>query len=95
MTWLKKLAILRLLISDLVKKADSKISEIEKKNDHDHSNKYITTKEFNNVTSENFDARLKQTHLARKNRISDFIKKAYFDEKSININRKVTLDKTN
>ena len=31
MTWLKKLAILRLLISDLVKKADSKISEIEKK----------------------------------------------------------------
>ena len=95
MTWLKKLAILRLLISDLVKKADSKISEIEKKNDHDHSNKYITTKEFNKVTSENFDARLKQTHLARKNRISDFIKKAYFDEKSININRKVTLNKTN
>ena len=30
MTWLKKLAI-RLLISDLVKKAHSKISEIKKK----------------------------------------------------------------
>ena len=72
MTWLKKLAI-RLLISDLVKK-----------NDHDHSNKYITTKEFNKVTSENFDARLKQTNLARKNRISDFVKMTYFDEKSIN-----------
>ena len=83
MTWLKKLAI-RLLISDLVKK-----------NDHDHSNKYITTKEFNKVTSENFDARLKQTNLARKNRISDFVKMTYFDEKSININRKVTLNKTN
>ena len=83
MTWLKKLAII-LLISDLVKK-----------NDHDHSNKYITTKEFNKVTSENFDARLKQTNLARKNRISDFVKMTYFDEKSININRKVTLNKTN
>ena len=36
--------------SDLVKKADynTKIGEIEKKIlDHDHSNKYITTKEFN------------------------------------------------
>ena len=36
--------------SDLVKKADynTKIGEIEKKIlDHDHSNKYIPTKEFN------------------------------------------------
>ena len=78
-----------------LKKLTQKLVKLKKKNDHDHSNKYITTKEFNKVTSENFDARLKQTHLARKNRISDFIKKAYFDEKSININRKVTLNKTN
>ena len=31
--------------------------------DHDHD-KYITTQGFNNLTSENFTARLKQTYLA-------------------------------
>ena len=84
MIWLKKLT------QKLVK-----LEKKKKKNDLDHSNKYITTKEFNKVTLENFDARLKQTNLARKNRISGFVKKAYFDEKSININRKVTLNKAN
>ena len=46
--------------SDLVKKTNynTKINEIAKKiTDHDHD-KYITTQEFNKLTSENFDARL-------------------------------------
>ena len=48
-------------VSNLVKKTDSntKTNEIEKKiTDHNH-NKYITTPEFNKLTSENFAARLK------------------------------------
>ena len=37
----------------------TKNTEIEMKMaDHDHSNKYITTPEFNKLTSENFAARL-------------------------------------
>ena len=62
--------------SDLLKKAgyNSKSSKIEKKiNDHDHSNKNITTQEFNKLTSENFDARLKQANLTSKNEIADFV----------------------
>ena len=49
------------------KKTDynTKINEIEKKiTDHDHSNKYITTLEFNRLTAENFAARLKEANLA-------------------------------
>ena len=43
--------------SNLLKKTDynTKMNEIEKKiTDHDHSNKYITTQEFNKLTAENF-----------------------------------------
>ena len=37
--------------------------KLEKKfTDRDHSNKYITTPEFNKLTSENFAARLKQAN---------------------------------
>ena len=57
--WFKKFILLKLLI---VKKTDcsTKIDEVEKKiNDHGHSNKYITTQEFNKLTSENFAKRLK------------------------------------
>ena len=54
-------------VSNLVKKTDynTKISEIENKitTDHDHD-KYITTQEFNKLTSEYFTARLKQANLA-------------------------------
>ena len=43
-----------------------KISEIEKKiSDHNHD-KYITTSEFNNLTTENFNARLAQANLVTK-----------------------------
>ena len=55
-------------VSNLVKKTDynTKINEIEKKiTDHNHD-KYITTPEFNSLTSGNFTARLKQANLASK-----------------------------
>ena len=63
---------------NLVKKIDynTKIYEIENKiNDHDHSNKYLTIKEYNKLTTFNFTARLAQANLASKNDIADFLKK--------------------
>ena len=41
---------------------------------HDHSNKYITTQEFNKLTAQYFAARLAQENLASKNDIANFIK---------------------
>ena len=82
-------------VSNLVKKTDynTKISEIEKKiTDHDHD-KYITTPEFNQLTAENFAARLAQANLASKNDIANFIKKTDFDDKLKNLNKKVTSNK--
>ena len=43
--------------------------------DHDHSYEYITTPEFNKLTSENFAARLKQANLASKSDLANFLKK--------------------
>ena len=48
--------------------------------DHNHD-KYITTQEFNEVTSENFTARLEQANLASKNDIVNFVKKINFENK--------------
>ena len=46
-----------------------KISGIEKKvSDHNH-HKYITTAEFNKLTTENFKARLAQADLVKKKQI--------------------------
>ena len=73
----------------LVKKTDynTKINEIEKKStDHDHD-KYITTQEFNKLTSDNFTVRLTQANLTSKNDIS------YFNDKLKNLNKKVTSNK--
>ena len=68
-------------ISDLVKEPDFniKISEIENKitTDHDHE-KFITTQEFNKISSENFTARLKDkcnTNIASKSEITHFLKR--------------------
>ena len=61
------------IISNLVKKTDynTKISEIENKfSDHDHD-KYITTSEFNKLTTGNFTARLAQVNLVRKTDFND------------------------
>ena len=54
-------------VSNLVKNLIiTQINEFEKKNtDHNHD-KYITTPEFNSLTSGNFTARLKQANLASK-----------------------------
>ena len=55
-------------VSNLVKKTDynTNISEIENKvSDHDHD-KYITTSEFNKLSTENFKARLTQANLITK-----------------------------
>ena len=79
------------------KKTDcnTKTNQIEKKiTDHDH-NKYITTKEFNKLTSENCDARLARANLESKNDTADFVKKTTdFDHKLQNLKKKVTSNKT-
>ena len=71
-------------VSNLVKKTDynTKISKIENKiaTDHNHD-KYITTQEFNKLTSESFTVRLKQANLASKNDIANFVSKTDFDNK--------------
>ena len=91
MNQLQKLIILILLIIviQLKKTTDysTKINEIEKKiTDHDHD-KYITTQEFNKLTSDNFTVRLTQANLTSKNDIS------YFNDKLKNLNKKVTSNK--
>ena len=64
---------------------NTEISEIEKKvTDHSHD-KYITTTEFNQLTAENFAARLKQANL---------VTKADFDDKLKNLNKKINSNKT-
>ena len=47
---------------------------------HDHD-KYITTQEFNKLTSENFTAMLKQANLPSKNDIANFVRTTDFDNK--------------
>ena len=80
--------------SNLVKKPDHKtrVKEFEDKiPDHD---KYIITQEFNKLTTKNFPGRLKQAILASKNDTGHFLKKTYFAEKLINVNKKrVTLNR--
>ena len=74
-------------VSNLVKKTDydTKVNELEKKiTDHKHD-KYITTPEFNELTVENFAARLAQANL---------ITKTDFDAKLSSLNRKITSNKT-
>ena len=71
-----KIKFLVLVIQSRKTDDNTKINEIEKKiTDHDHSNKYITTPEFNKLTSENFAARLKQANLASKSDLANFLKK--------------------
>ena len=72
-------------VSNLVAKTNynTKISEIENKiNDHNHD-KYITTPEFNRLTTENVKARL-----------ANLITKTYFDTELKNISGRVTSNKT-
>ena len=65
----------------------------DKITDHD-LDKYVTTQEFNKLTSANFAARLAQGNLARKNDIAVLVKKTDFDKKLKNLNKNVTSNNT-
>ena len=65
--------------SNLVKKltVTQALVKLKKKiTDHDHA-KYLTTQEFNKLTSENFASRLAQKNLVSKN-VVNFIKETDF-----------------
>ena len=69
---------------DLVKKTDynTKTNETGKEiTDHDQSNKYITTQEFNELTAEKFSAWLKQANLLSKSNIANFVKRTDLNKK--------------
>ena len=78
-------------VSILVKKKTDyniKISEIEKKlTDHSHD-KYITKSEFNKVTKEVFDVRLKQANLVRR---TEFDNKLRSLKQNLKINWEVSI----
>ena len=68
--------------SNLVKRRQTvtqKLMKLKKITDHDRSNKYITTQEFNKLTAENVAARLAQANLASKNDIAALLKKLDID----------------
>ena len=68
-------------VRNLVKKEKIVTQILENKITTDHDqDKYITTQEFNKLTSEKFSARLKQANLANKNDIANFVKKTDFDK---------------
>ena len=74
-----------MLVIQLKTDYDTKVNEIKKKiTDHSHD-KYVTTPEFKNLRAENFAARLAQVNL---------VTKIDFDDKLINLNKKITLNKT-
>ena len=78
---LLKIKCLRLVIWSKKTYFNTNINETKKKiTDHDHD-KYITTPEFNKLTSESFTARLKQTNLASKSDIVNLVRKTDFDNK--------------
>ena len=62
---------------------NTKVSEVENKISN-HA-KYISTQEWNKLTMENVAARLKQVNL---------VSKTDFENKLINFNRKIALNKT-
>ena len=68
-----------LLIQSKKTDYNTKINETEKKITDDNHDKYITTPEFNKLTSENFAARLKQANLVTKtefyNKLTSFNKR--------------------
>ena len=49
---------------------------------------------YNKFAKDIVDAKIKQAKLASKDDIADFVKEAYFEDKQININQKITLNKT-
>ena len=74
-----------MLVVQLKKNYDTKISEIEKKQSDHNQDKYITNPEFNTLAADIFNARLAQANL---------ITKTDFDVKLSSLNRKITLNKS-
>ena len=74
-------------ISGLIKKADydTKITDIENKDNNHNHDKYFATSEFNTVATNVFNSRLAQANL---------ITKTDFDAKLSSLNRKITANKT-
>ena len=74
-------------VSNLVNETDynTKINWTENKITHHNHDIYITTPEFNKVTSENFAARIKQ---------ANFVTKTEFDNKLTSFNKRSTSNKT-
>ena len=63
----------------------AKISETENKVTADHDyDKYITTQEFNKLTSESFTAKLRQANLGNKIDITNFVKRTDFNKNELN-----------
>ena len=58
-----------------------KLKKQKKNTDHDHSNKHITTQEFDKLTAQIFTARLTQANLASKSDIAALVKKTDFEDK--------------
>ena len=88
-------------VSNLVKKKtgyNTKISKIGKKiTDHNHD-KCITSAEFNTLAAETFAAKFAQANLASneipiENYIAALVKNTDFDDKQINLSKKVTSNK--
>ena len=61
---------------------NTKVSEVENK--IPNNSKYITTQKLNNLTAENFEARLKQ---------ADLVNKTDFDNKLTSFNKWITSNK--
>ena len=62
---------------------------------HDHSNKYISTLEFNRLSAKNFAARLKQADLATKVNIDSLVWKISFNNKLKKLNKRLLQIKQN
>ena len=77
-------------VSNLVKKNQW----IEKKITNHCHDKYITTLEFNKLTTEHFAARSRQANFENKNDIANSVNKTDFDKKLKNFNKKITSNKT-
>ena len=75
---------------------NTKITDIGKKIvGHDHSNKYISTLEFNRLSAKNFAARLKQADLATKVNTDSLVWKISFNNKLKKLNKRLLQIKQN
>ena len=81
--------LVQLILVIQFKKADYNTNKI---NDHDHD-KYITISEFNKLTIDSFEARLKQGNLASKTDIANFVNKIDFDNKLLSFNKIINSNK--